>query len=75
LRRDPDGSVLWTTPSGRRSRTVRPVLAPVEITGKPPSAPPVTPLGPDDDLRDVLEQRLRRPVTTAPARGADDAPY
>ncbi|WP_433785109.1 DUF222 domain-containing protein [Actinomycetospora sp. CA-101289] len=83
VRRDPDGSVLWTTPSGRRYRTVRPVLAPMEITESPPGTshddPCVTTTPtPADDLRVVLEHRLRRPVTTAASattRGDDDAPY
>jgi hypothetical protein len=34
--RDPDGSLRWTTPSGRRYRTVRPVLLPI-ATEPPPS--------------------------------------
>ncbi|MEJ2886528.1 HNH endonuclease signature motif containing protein [Actinomycetospora aeridis] len=39
--RGPEGSVLWTTPSGRRYRTVRPVLLPATPeTGPPPDSPP-----------------------------------
>jgi hypothetical protein len=88
VRRDADGSVLWTTPSGRRYRTVRPVLAPIAAAASPPGTAPAhddpgdgregaTPT--DDrhdlcDLRDVLEHRLRRPVATAPVRRHDDDP-
>jgi hypothetical protein len=86
VRRDPDGSILWTTPSGRRYRTVRPVLVPVAVAETPPGtarspgepcvAEQQCPDLPADDLRDPLEQRLRRPATTAPTRGHDDdAPY
>lgn len=36
--RGPDGSTVWTTPSGRRYRTIRPVLVP--IATEPPTPAP-----------------------------------
>jgi hypothetical protein len=38
--RMPDGSVLWTTPSGRRYRTIRPVLMPATYDADPTPRPP-----------------------------------
>ncbi|PVZ09452.1 hypothetical protein [Actinomycetospora cinnamomea] len=89
VRRDTDGSVLWTTPSGRRHRTVRPVLlaatagtagelAETRVDGDPPHARS----GPPEDRRELPTHqpadqpvgRPRRPLTTGPTRGHDDDP-
>ncbi|GAA4876373.1 HNH endonuclease signature motif containing protein [Actinomycetospora straminea] len=45
--RGPDGSVLWTTPTGRRYRTVRPVLLPAtaDVHASVTPGPPDDPLG------------------------------
>lgn len=76
VERGVDGSVLWTTPSRRRYRTIRPVLMPAtpDTMRRPP---PRAPDGSDtDDLRVLLEEQLRRPAPTAPTRGHDDdAPF
>lgn len=64
--RGPDGSVLWTTPSGRRYRTVRPVLLPVTADEHAPVAsgapPPGRPDEPDQPrlATDHHDRRLRR---------------
>jgi len=72
-----DGSVVWTTPSGRRYRTIRPVLMPA--TPDTMSRPPPRGVGDGDttdDLRALLEEQLRRPAPTAPTGGHDDdAPF
>lgn len=47
--RGPDGSLLWTTPSGRRYRTVRPVLLPAAGELPTPEHPP----GHPPDRRDL----------------------
>ncbi|MHC1563257.1 DUF222 domain-containing protein [Actinomycetospora sp. C-140] len=72
--RGPNGSVLWTTPTGRRFRTVRPVLMAATVEEVPPRPEPV-----DDPRVDVpdatdLDDLLRSPAPAAAAAGADDAP-
>jgi hypothetical protein len=62
--------------SSRRSRSSGARRKPRRPTGGPddPCAPGPRP--PADDLRDLIEQRLRRRATIAPTRGHDDdAPY
>ncbi|GLZ46679.1 HNH endonuclease [Actinomycetospora sp. NBRC 106375] len=72
--RGPDGSVLWTTPTGRRFRTIRPVLVPATVEDVPPRPEPED--EPRGDLPDAtdLDDLLRSPAPTSAATGGDDAP-
>ncbi|MFC5139487.1 DUF222 domain-containing protein [Actinomycetospora rhizophila] len=75
--RGPDGSLLWTTPSGRRYRTVRPVLTPI-ATG-PPTSPPRGPdlgalVGPGPGVDPTALDVRPATRTVLIPRGSDDSP-
>lgn len=73
--RGPDGSLLWTTPSGRRFRTVRPVLFPIR-TEPPRGAGPTSAEPPDEAGDEPGTTRLRPPEPAGTRRGhLDDPPF